>query len=114
MLFNDAVGLCDLFLVNKQAKICHAFINALSLGQNREEALRMLGALQFYEELDEVCPANRRLDEDAMKPTSGGVASGWSSTRSSSAEMLAADAARGDRAGERHDARRGNQDGTAV
>jgi peroxiredoxin (alkyl hydroperoxide reductase subunit C) len=44
------------------------------LGRNVDEALRLVDALQFTEEHGEVCPANWREGEDAMKPTAEGVA----------------------------------------
>jgi hypothetical protein len=46
----------------------------LPLGRNVDEALRMLDALRFIEEHGEVCPANWREGEEAMKPTAEGVA----------------------------------------
>lgn len=39
-----------------------------------DEVLRMVDALQFTEEHGEVCPANWREGEEAMKPTPEGVA----------------------------------------
>ena len=49
-------------------------INDLPLGRNVDEALRMVDALQFFEEHGDVCPANWRLGDDAMQPTPEGVA----------------------------------------
>ncbi|MFQ5352464.1 MAG: peroxiredoxin, partial [Candidatus Binatia bacterium] len=46
----------------------------LPLGRNVDEAVRMLDALQFFETHGEVCPANWKPGEDAMKPTAEGVA----------------------------------------
>jgi len=74
VLFNDAIALRGLFLIDKEGVVRHAVINDLSLGRNVDEALRMLDALQFTEEHGEVCPANWRAGEDAMKPTAEGVA----------------------------------------
>lgn len=47
----------------------------LSLGRSVEEALRLLEALQHVEEHGEVCPADWHPGEDAMAPTTEGVAS---------------------------------------
>jgi len=46
----------------------------LSLGRNIDEAMRMLDALQFTESHGDVCPANWKEGDDAMTPTSEGVA----------------------------------------
>ena len=52
----------------------HSTINDLPLGRNVDEALRMVDALQFFEEHGEVCPANWKKGEEGMKPTAEGVA----------------------------------------
>jgi peroxiredoxin (alkyl hydroperoxide reductase subunit C) len=74
LLFDDSVALRGLFLIDKEGVIRHAVINDLPLGRNVDEALRMLDALRFTEEHGEVCPANWREGEEAMKPTAEGVA----------------------------------------
>ena len=75
VLINEAVALRGLFLIDKKGIVRHAVINDLPLGRNVDEALRMLDALQFTEKHGEVCPANWRKGEEAMKPTADGVAS---------------------------------------
>ncbi|MCP4547713.1 MAG: peroxiredoxin [bacterium] len=74
VLFGDSVALRGLFLIDKEGVVRHAVINDLPLGRNVDEALRMLDALQFTEKHGEVCPANWREGDDAMKPTAEGVA----------------------------------------
>ncbi|HEY6837998.1 MAG TPA: peroxiredoxin [Geobacteraceae bacterium] len=74
ILFNDAVALRGLFLIDPHGKIRHAIINDLPLGRNVAEALRMVDAVQFFEANGEVCPANWQEGEEAMKPTREGVA----------------------------------------
>lgn len=74
VLVDDAVALRGLFLIDKAGIIRHAVINDLPLGRNVNEALRMLDALQFTEKHGEVCPANWRTGDEAMKPTADGVA----------------------------------------
>jgi len=74
VLFNDAIALRGLFLIDKDGVVRHAVVNDLPLGRNVDEALRMLDALQFTEEHGEVCPANWNAGDDAMKPTAEGVA----------------------------------------
>lgn len=74
VLVDDSVALRGLFLIDKDGIIRHAVINDLSLGRNVDEALRMVDALQFTEQHGEVCPANWKEGDDAMKPTAEGVA----------------------------------------
>jgi peroxiredoxin (alkyl hydroperoxide reductase subunit C) len=74
VLFNGAVALRGLFLIDQKGIIRHATINDLPLGRNVDETLRLLDALQFTEKHGEVCPANWRPGQDAMKPTAAGVA----------------------------------------
>ena len=74
VLVNDTVALRGLFLIDKEGVIRHAVINDLPLGRNVDEALRMLDALQFTEKYGDVCPANWHAGDEAMKPTSDGVA----------------------------------------
>jgi peroxiredoxin (alkyl hydroperoxide reductase subunit C) len=74
VLFGEEVALRGLFLIDKEGVVRHALVNDLPLGRNVDEALRLVDALQFTEEHGEVCPANWREGEDAMKPTADGVA----------------------------------------
>jgi peroxiredoxin (alkyl hydroperoxide reductase subunit C) len=74
VLHEDSVALRGLFLIDKEGVVRHAVVNDLPLGRNVDEALRMLDALRFTEEHGEVCPANWREGEEAMKPTAEGVA----------------------------------------
>jgi peroxiredoxin (alkyl hydroperoxide reductase subunit C) len=74
VLFNDSVALRGLFVIDKEGIIRHALVNDLNLGRSTNEALRMLEALQFTERNGDVCPANWKEGEDAMKPTPEGVA----------------------------------------
>jgi peroxiredoxin 2/4 len=76
ILFNDAVALRGLFLIDPRGIVRHAVINDLPLGRSVTEALRMVDALQFVETHgDQVCPADWQEGEAAMKPTAEGVAS---------------------------------------
>ena len=75
VLFNEEVALRGLFLIDKEGIVRHSTINDLPLGRNVEEALRVVDALQYTEEHGEVCPANWKKGEEAMKPTREGVAS---------------------------------------
>jgi len=74
VLFDDAVALRGLFLIDKEGVVRHQLVNDLPLGRSVEEAIRVLDALQFVEEHGDVCPANWKQGEEAMKPTAEGVA----------------------------------------
>jgi len=74
VLLAEEVALRGLFLIDKQGIVRHALVNDLPLGRNVDEALRVLDALRFTEQHGEVCPANWREGEEAMKPTAEGVA----------------------------------------
>lgn len=63
-----------LFLIDKEGVVQHELINNFPLGRNVEEALRMVDALQYFEEKGEVCPANWEKGKDGMKATHAGVA----------------------------------------
>jgi peroxiredoxin (alkyl hydroperoxide reductase subunit C) len=74
VLADGGVAYRGTFLIDKQGTIRHAVINDLGLGRNIDESLRMVEALRFHEQHGEVCPANWKQGEDAMKPTPEGVA----------------------------------------
>lgn len=63
-----------LFLIDKQGVVRHQVVNDLPLGRSVKEALRMVDALQFFEENGEVCPADWHPGDEAMKATATGVA----------------------------------------
>lgn len=54
----NPVAYRGLFLIDRDGIVRHTLINDLPLGRSVDEALRMVDALQFYEEVGEVCPAN--------------------------------------------------------
>ncbi|MCJ8292614.1 MAG: peroxiredoxin [Crocinitomicaceae bacterium] len=63
-----------LFLIDKAGIVMHQLVNNFPLGRNVDEALRMVDALQFFEENGEVCPANWQKGDDGMKASFDGVA----------------------------------------
>jgi peroxiredoxin (alkyl hydroperoxide reductase subunit C) len=63
-----------LFLIDKEGTVMHQLVNMFPLGRNVDEALRMVDALQFFEENGEVCPANWQKGDDGMKASFDGVA----------------------------------------
>jgi len=74
-IFNGApVAFRGLFLIDKEGTVRHSVINDIPLGRSVDEALRMVDALQHFEKYGEVCPANWKQGDDAMKATAEGVA----------------------------------------
>ena len=71
----EAKAFRGLFLIDKQGIIRHQVVNDFPLGRSIEEALRMVDALQFFEENGEVCPADWHKGDAGMKETAEGVAS---------------------------------------
>jgi peroxiredoxin (alkyl hydroperoxide reductase subunit C) len=69
-----------LFLIDKKGVVRHQLVNDMPLGRSIEEAIRVVDALQFYEENGEVCPADWHKGDQAMKETQESVAS-YLSTR---------------------------------
>jgi peroxiredoxin (alkyl hydroperoxide reductase subunit C) len=64
-----------LFLINKEGIVMHELVNMFPLGRNVDEALRMVDALQFFEQNGEVCPANWHKGDEGMVASFDGVAS---------------------------------------
>jgi len=70
-----AVAYRGLFLIDKQGVVRHQVVNDLPLGRSIDEALRMVDALQYFEEHGDVCPANWKQGDEAMTASHEGVAS---------------------------------------
>ena len=62
-----------LFIIDKHGVVRHQLVNDMPLGRSVDEALRIIDALQFFEQNGEVCPANWKKGDKAMKPTQAGV-----------------------------------------
>lgn len=62
-----------LFLIDKEGVVRHQVVNDMPIGRSIDEAIRVLDALQFTEQYGEVCPANWKKGDKAMKPTQEGV-----------------------------------------
>ncbi len=75
VLLPGGVALRGTFLIDKQGIVQSAHINNLPLGRNVDEALRLVDALQFHEEVGEVCPAGWQKGKSGMKASPEGVAS---------------------------------------
>lgn len=63
-----------LFLIDKTGTVMHQVVNMFPLGRSVDEALRMVDALQFFEENGEVCPADWHKGSEGLKATHEGVA----------------------------------------
>ncbi len=74
VLLNNAVAFRGTFLIDGNGVVRHQLVNDLPLGRNVDEALRMVDALQFFEEHGEVCPAGWNRGDDGMKADAAGVA----------------------------------------
>ena len=70
----ELIAYRGLFLIDPAGNVRHQIVNDLPLGRNVEEAIRMVDALQFFEENGEVCPANWSKGSSGMNATHEGVA----------------------------------------
>ncbi|MBP7389508.1 MAG: peroxiredoxin [Chitinophagales bacterium] len=76
---SELIAYRGLFLIDRAGIVQHQLVNNLPIGRNIDEALRVVDALQFFEEKGEVCPANWSKGKDGLKDTHDGVASYLSS-----------------------------------
>lgn len=70
----ELIAYRGLFLIDKEGVVRHQLVNDLPLGRNVDEALRMIDALQFFEENGEVCPANWSKGKEGLTATHEGIA----------------------------------------
>lgn len=75
----EGIALRGTFLIDKEGIVRHQSVNDNSLGRNVDEALRLLEALQYSEEHGEVCPANWKKGQKAMKANQSGLKSYFAS-----------------------------------
>ncbi len=73
-LEGEGVALRGSFLIDKTGVVMHQVVNMLPLGRDIDEMLRMVDALQFFEEHGEVCPAGWNKGKPGMTATTEGVA----------------------------------------
>jgi peroxiredoxin (alkyl hydroperoxide reductase subunit C) len=75
VIFNGSpMAYRGLFLIDKKGVVRHQIVNDMPLGRSVTETLRMVDALQFFEENGEVCPADWHKGDKAMKETQQSVA----------------------------------------
>ncbi len=63
-----------LFLIDKEGTVRHQVVNDMPLGRSVDEAIRMIDALQYFENNGEVCPADWHPGDKALKATQEGIA----------------------------------------
>src|SRR5215510_1823854 len=73
LLEEPGIALRGLFFINKDGVLQHATINNLALGRNVDEVLGLVDGIAYGEEHGEVCPANWKKGEKALKPTATGL-----------------------------------------
>jgi len=69
VLLPGGMALRGLFLIDKNGVVRHQVVNDLPLGRSVDEALRMVKALQFFEQHGEVCPADWKEGARTIKPS---------------------------------------------
>lgn len=70
----ELVAYRGLFLIDKNGIVQHQVVNNMPLGRSIREALRMVDALQHFEQHGEVCPMDWNKGEAAMEASHDGVA----------------------------------------
>jgi len=65
----ELIAYRGLFLIDKEGIVQHQLVNNLPLGRSIKEALRMVDALQHFEENGEVCPMDWEKGDEAMHAT---------------------------------------------
>ncbi len=73
LLEDEGVALRGLFLIDKEGIVQHQVVNNLPLGRSVPEALRVVDALQYFEQNGEVCPANWQKGQKSMRPDQKGL-----------------------------------------
>ena len=62
------------FIIDKNGVVRSQVVNDLPIGRNIDELLRIIDAVQFFEESGEVCPAGWQKGKAGMKASTQGVA----------------------------------------
>ena len=68
VLLDGGIALRGLFLIDKEGVVRHQVVNDLPLGRSVDEALRMVKALQHFEQNGEVCTANWQEGARSINP----------------------------------------------
>ncbi|WP_343190422.1 peroxiredoxin C [Buchnera aphidicola (Mollitrichosiphum nigrofasciatum)] len=70
---NNGVALRATFIIDKKKIIRHQSINDLPIGRNIKEIIRIIDAIEFYENSGNVCPANWKKGKAGIKPNQKGI-----------------------------------------
>jgi peroxiredoxin (alkyl hydroperoxide reductase subunit C) len=62
------------FIIDNRGMVRSEIVNDLPIGRNIDELIRVIDAVQFYEEKGEVCPAGWQKGKAGMKASPKGVA----------------------------------------
>ncbi|KAB2641762.1 MAG: peroxiredoxin [Verrucomicrobia bacterium] len=71
----ELVAYRGLFLIDRAGIVRHQVVNDMPLGRSISECLRMIDALQHFEQFGEVCPMDWKVGDAAMTPDHSGVSS---------------------------------------
>lgn len=71
----ELVAYRGLFLIDKEGTVRHQVVNDMPLGRSINECLRVIDALQHFEQHGEVCPMDWQKGDDAMTADHAGVSS---------------------------------------
>ncbi len=69
----ELVAYRGLFLIDKEGIVRHQVVNDMPLGRSINECLRVVDALQHFEQHGEVCPMDWQKGDDAMTADHAGV-----------------------------------------
>ena len=69
----ELVAYRGLFLIDREGIVRHQVVNDMPLGRSVHECLRVVDALQHYEQFGEVCPMDWQKGDAAMTPDHEGV-----------------------------------------
>ncbi|MFQ5428497.1 MAG: peroxiredoxin [Thermodesulfobacteriota bacterium] len=73
LLEGAGIAFRGVFIIDKAGKIRSYTVNDLPIGRSIDEILRVIDAIEFTEKHGEVCPANWKKGDDAMKPSQEGL-----------------------------------------
>jgi len=72
--YPEGVAMRATFILDANGVVRHQVVNDEPLGRNIDEVIRVLDALQFFEENGQVCPAGWTAGQQGMSNTPSGVA----------------------------------------
>lgn len=73
--YPKGVSMRATFIIDQKGVVRHQVVNDEPLGRNMDDVVRMVEALQFFEQNGQVCPAGWNKGNDGMTNTPEGVAS---------------------------------------